>query len=162
MRLDRSIDNGDVDFVMHDVGNRGHELGRSGDRRLPGFEIDLQRKGAAELLERRAEFFHRIALLRKKEAAAEAEPFQLGKQPPVALRNDVEAFGEMAEIVVLAVEMEHGAADKRHDGAQLVCIGDAEPAVAPRRVGRIKTGEADAGIDPQADSSSPVPGRNTA
>ena len=57
MRLDRGVNDSDIDFVMDDIEHRGHQFGTTGDGCLARLKIDLHTESFAEILQYRGRIF---------------------------------------------------------------------------------------------------------
>ena len=151
VRLDRGVDDGDVDLVVHHVEHRRDQLGRAGDRRLARLEVDLHAEAVGDVAQHRAEAFDRIAGGREGDAATEAHPLHAVEHRSVALGDQVDRRREGVEVLVLAVEMEHETGEVCGDLAELGVVGDAQARMLARRVGEVEGRVADPGVDAQPD-----------
>jgi hypothetical protein len=140
---------------MHDVQDGGDEFGGARDGRLARLQIDLHVEPLGELFELGAEPVQGISLFREVQPPAQADPVKLFEQRPVRAGDGVEGRGEAVEVVVLAIVMEHHAAQTGREFQQRLAVGHPEARVPPRRVGQVEMGMADARIHAQADAESP-------
>ncbi len=61
MGFDRGVDDGDVDLVVDDIDDGGHELGAAGDAGLAGLQVHLHAEALGEVTQQLAEAVHRVA-----------------------------------------------------------------------------------------------------
>ena len=81
---------------MDDIQHRSDQLGTLGDGGLARLKIDLHTLVSAEILQNAAEFFQRVAVFRKINTAAKADPYHPLQQRSVFSANLLYGGGDIS------------------------------------------------------------------
>ena len=150
MRFDGAVDHRQVLAVVQGVKHGDFQRGTQGDRRFARLQIHLHAVFFGESFQARAEGIDRIALACEVNAAAKADPLDLGDQVAETLFDGGQHLVEQLEAAVLAVVVEHEAGNLPHDLLDLRWVPLAEAAERTRRVGQQVVGAAHLRVDAQA------------
>ena len=149
VRFDGTVDYSQVLAVVEGVEHRDFQRGTHGNGGLAWLQVNLYAVGLGERLEARAELVERIAFTGEVNAATQADPLHLVQQMTEARFDGVEHFIEQFEAAVLAVVVEHKAADLIHHPGDLLRVPLTQTAERTGRVGQQVIGAAHLRVDPQ-------------
>src|SRR5690606_31283222 len=127
------------------------ERGAVPHRSLAGLQVDLDAVLARDAAQPFAEGIERIARFREADAAAQAYPVQAPQDLRVSAFDLREQVVEAAEVVVLAIVVNHHAVEAIDDGPDTLGIALAQAAELAHRVGQLETRVAHPRVQPQTD-----------
>src|SRR5208337_516653 len=149
--LNRSVDDCDIDFVMHNIKHRSYQISAVGNCRFTRFKIDLHSIFFTEILQYSAEYFQRIPFFRKINTAAETYPFHFLQKRSVFYTNLIYRGCDVIDIVVFAVKMKHYPVDQIRRRIKFMFVTYPKSRISACGVGQIKMGITEAWIYPKSD-----------